>query len=154
MHIHDVDYVNSLLGLPDRVQATGRITEATGSYDVFHALYNYDGGPQVHIHGAWTMAQIAFTHGYEACFERGFLRFDGSQDPTLLVFDDLKEVKGRPAEFEAGDAYYDELAYFLECIESGEPPLLCPPQSARDSLSLVDQEVASIQSGQTVPGKA
>ena len=153
MHIHDVDYVNSLLGLPDQVQATGRITEVTGSYDLVHALFNYDGGPQVHIHGAWTMAQIPFNHGFEACFERGYLRFDGSQDPTLLIFDDLAEVKGRPAEFEAGDGYYNELVYFLDCVATGQPPTRCPPESARDSLALVDKEVASIESGQPVSGK-
>jgi len=153
VHIHDVDYVNALLGLPDRVQATARKSEATGYYDVIHALYNYDDGPQVHVHAGWSMAQTPFMAGFDAWFERGFLRYDGRYDPAFQVFDDLTEVKGRPVECEQGDAYYDEIVYFMNCVQTGQPPLECPPESARDSVALVDREVASIESGGAVIGK-
>jgi predicted dehydrogenase len=154
LHIHDVDYANYLLGLPDRVQAVGRRTEATGSYDIVHAAYSYDGGPQVHLHAGWSMAQIPFNYGFEAWFERGFLRLDGKADPRLMVFDDLEQVDGRPAEVEAGDAYYNEIAYFVRCVETGEPPAECPPRSARDSLALIKRELAAIESGVAVGGDA
>jgi predicted dehydrogenase len=149
LHIHDVDYVNSLLGMPDQVQATARITEATGAYDIVHAVYNYGDGPQVHIHAGWSMAQIPFNAGFDAWFERGFLRFDGGSDPPLLVFDDLVQANGRPAEYEKGDAYYNEIAYFVRCVAEGKSPEECPPESARDSLGLVNREIAAIESGQT-----
>ena len=152
LHIHDVDYAHSLLGLPDRVQAVGRVTEATGSYDIVHAAYSYEDGPQVHIHAGWSMAQIPFNHGFEAWFERGFLRFNGQADPRLTVFDDLERVDGRPAEVEPGDAYYNEIAYFCRCVERGEFPSECPPRSARDSLALIQREIAAIESGETVGG--
>ena len=153
LHIHDVDYVNYLLGLPDRVQAAACKTEATGSYDVIHAVFSYDDGPQVHIHGGWSMAQIPFNHGFDAWFERGFIRFNGKCDPALLVFDDLVKVNGHPVEYEKGDAYASEIAYFCQCVEEGQAPSECPPASARDSLGLVKKEIAAIESGQTVGGK-
>jgi predicted dehydrogenase len=153
LHIHDVDYVNDLLGPPDQIQATARKTGATGSYDVIHAIYNYAGGPQVHIHGGLSMAQIPFNHGFDAWFERGFIRFDGQSDPTLQVFDDLVHVQPRPAEFEKGDAYANEIAYFITCVEKGQPPAACPPESARASLGLVKKEIAAAESGQPVKGK-
>jgi predicted dehydrogenase len=152
LHIHDVDYANYLLGLPDRIQVVGRTTEATGSYDIVHAAYSYDGGPQVHIHAGWSMAQIPFNYGFEAWFERGFLRCDGKADPRLTVFDNLQHVDGRPAEVEPGDAYYNEIAYFVRCVEQDEPPAECPPRSARDSLALIKREIAAIESGETVSG--
>ena len=148
LHIHDVDYVHSLLGLPDRVQATGRATGATGGLDAVHALYDYDGGPQVHIVGGWSMAQIPFQAQFEAWFERGVLRYDGRSDPSLTVFDDLTQTLSQPAEFEPGDAYYNEIAYFCECLEKGIAPERCPARSARDSLALVAREIAAVE-GQT-----
>jgi predicted dehydrogenase len=153
LHVHDVDYVNSLLGAPDQVQAIARTTEATGYYDIVHAIYTYHDGPQVHIHAGWSMAQIPFNAGFDAWFERGFLRFDGRSDPSLLVYDDLVRANGRPPEYEKGDAYLNEIAYFLRCVEHGTPPAECPPGSARDSLKLVAAEVEAIERGQTVSGK-
>jgi predicted dehydrogenase len=151
LHIHDVDYANYLLGPPDRIQATGRKSEATGSYDIIHACYNYDNGPQVHIYAGWTLAQLPFHQGYEAWFERSVIRFDSRSDPTLQIYDDL--AQGRPAEYQKGDAYTNEIAYFLNCVAKGEPPAECPPESARDSVRLVKKELAAIESGQTVSGR-
>ncbi|MEA3345382.1 MAG: Gfo/Idh/MocA family oxidoreductase [Chloroflexota bacterium] len=167
LHIHDVDYVpapdrvqvNYLLGLPDHIQATARRSEATGSYDIIHAFYNYEEGPQVHIHAGWSMAQTPFFAAYDAWFEAGLIRFDSRRNPALQVFDDLVEVQGRPAEYEEGDAYANEISYFLRCVKNDERPIKCPPESARDSLGLVNpvcagrKEIEAIENGRTVNGK-
>jgi len=153
LHIHDVDYINYLLGQPDHVQASARKSEATGSYDIIHAIYTYQGGPQVHMHAGWSMAQIPFNHGFDAWFERGFLRFDGKNDPPLLLFDDLVQANGHAPEYEKGDAYANEIAYFARCVEQGQPPRECPPESARDSLALVKQEIAVVEGVQALKGK-
>jgi predicted dehydrogenase len=152
LHIHDVDYVHATLGPPDAIQATARRSEATGGYDVLHALFHYRHGPQVHIHAGWSMAQVPFQAGYDAWFERGFVRCDGRGDPPLLVFDDLERVNGRPADYEPGDAYLNEIAYFCRCVQESRPPDECPPESARGSLALIQAEIASIESGETVRG--
>jgi predicted dehydrogenase len=145
LHIHDVDFVNYMLGKPTKIQATARHSEATGSYDVIHALYEYAGGPQVHIHAGWSMAQIPFNAGFDAWFERGFIRFDGKADPNLLVFDGMVEVNGHKPEYEPGDAYANEIAYFLRCVEQGVQPDECPPASARGSIALISDEIAAIE---------
>jgi predicted dehydrogenase len=131
------------------VQAVARRTEATGSYDVIHAAYTYANGPQVHLHAGWSMAQIPFQAGYDAWFERGFLRYDGKVDPPLTVYDDLLRANGHPAEYERGNAYYNEIAYFCQCVETGAPPTECPPEEARGSLALIEREIAAIESGET-----
>jgi predicted dehydrogenase len=150
LHVHDVDFVNYLLGLPNSLQASRRISDPAGSYDVIHAVYHYEGGPQVHIHGGWGRAQTPFRAGFDAWFERGYLRLDPSHDPALVIYDDPVEAKGRPASFKQGDAYFNEIAYFLDCIEKDRPLDECPPESACASLALLDKELESIQSGQMV----
>jgi predicted dehydrogenase len=147
LHIHDVDYVQSLLGMPDRVQATGRATGATGGIDAVHALYEYEGGPQVHLVGGWSVAQIPFQAKFEAWFERGVLRYDGRGDPTLTLYADLEQTTPQPAEYEPGDAYYNEIAYFVDCLERGVEPERCPARSARDSLALVEREIVEMGGG-------
>jgi len=153
LHVHDVDFCQAMLGMPDRVEAVGRRLQASGAHEVVHALFDYEGGPQVHVHAGWSNAQIPFNAAFEAWFERGFLRFDGRGDPPLQVYDDLQRVSARPAEIEPGDAYYSEIAYFLDCVENDAPLAECSPESTRDSLRLIDLEIESIESGRALRGK-
>ncbi len=144
LHIHDVDFANFLLGMPAALHASRRVSEPAGLFDAIHATYEYAGGPQVHIHSGWGQAQIPFHAGYEAWFEHGFVRLDPSRQPALAVYEHLTTVEGKPAVYEAGDAYYNEIAYFLNCVQNDLPLLECPPESARDSLLLLEKELASI----------
>jgi predicted dehydrogenase len=151
LHIHDVDFVNYLLGKPERLYCSARKTGVTGAYDIIHTVLDYAGGPQVHIHAGWSAAQMPFVAVYDAWFERGFVRLDGRQDPALQVFEDPAKVEGRAAEYDkAHDAYYNEIAYFLNCVEKDIPPAECPPESACDSLGLIKKAIASVESGQSV----
>ena len=117
---------------------------------MIHALFSYDDGPQVHMHAGWSVAQIPFQAGYDAWFERGFIRYHGGD---LQVFDNLNKVEKKDAEYERGDAYHNEIAYLANCIEMGTPPTECMPESARDSVALIGKEIAAAQSGQTINGK-
>ena len=147
LHIHDVDFVHYLLGLPNMLCATARKSDATGTYDVIHTLFNYANGPQVHIHAGWSMAQTPFLAGYDAWFERGFIRLDPRLDPAPMVYSDLTKTNGVPADYVKGDAYYNEIAYFVDCVANGKPPAECPPESARDSLMLAKKAIQSAETG-------
>jgi predicted dehydrogenase len=143
LHIHDVDYVNAVLGRPDHLYATARQSEQAKSYDVLHAIFEYAGGPQVHMHAGWSVGQIPFQAGFEAWFDRAFVCFDQGK---LTVFDDPGKVSGHPAEFAPGDAYLNEIAYFLDCVETGAHPARCLPASTRDSIALIEKEIERIKS--------
>lgn len=143
LHIHDVDYVNAVFGVPDDLYATGRVTEEPESYDIIHACFTYDGGPQIHMHAGWSTAQVPFQAGFDAWFERGFVRY---ADWKLTVFDNLEQVNGYPADIEPGDGYLNEIAYFLDCVETGAALTRCLPESTRDSIALIDRETESIRS--------
>lgn len=146
LHIHDVDFVNSLLGVPTQIQASSRKASPESACESIHALYGYSGGPQVSLHAGWSEVQIPFHAGYEAWFEKGFLRFDPEKSPALAVYDDAVEVNESPAVYLAGDAYLNEIRYFLQCVENNQEPAECPPESARDSLVLLAREKAIIDS--------
>lgn len=151
LHIHDVDFVHYLLGKPNRLYSSGRKTAVTGTYDVAHTVFNYNDGPQVDIHAGWSYSQAPFIAIYDAWFERGLIRYDGRSSPALQVFENPNKVEGRAAEFDARtDAYYNEIAYFFDCVEKGVQPAECPPESARDSLGLIRNAIASIESGQAI----
>jgi predicted dehydrogenase len=144
LHIHDVDFVNSLLGAPEQIFASGRRAVPGAACEIIHALYRYPAGPQVSIHAGWSEVQIPFRAGYEAWFEKGFVRYDPGRDPALTVYDDAAHMNEQPAEYVPGDAYLNEIQYFLHCIENDQDPVECPPESARDSLILLDRERAVI----------
>ncbi len=150
LHIHDVDFVHYLLGKPDTVYATARKSDATGTYDVVHTVFTYEAGSQVHLHAGWSLAQTPFLAGYDAWFERGFVRLDPRLDPAVTVYADPVKANGQPAEYVKGDAYFNEIAYYVNCIETGAPPAECPPESARDSLWLARLAIESVESGQVI----
>lgn len=144
LHIHDVDYVNFLLGAPDKIQATSRRTSPGSACEVIQAVFSYTKGPMVSIHSGWSEVMIPFKAGYEAWFEKGFVRLDTDKTPVLTVFDDPHKLNPQPAVYTHGDAYFNEIQYFIHCVQSDEEPADCPPESARDSLVLLNRERTAI----------
>jgi predicted dehydrogenase len=140
LHIHDVDFVNYLLGTPQQILATGRRAVPGSACEVIHAIFRYAGGPQVSIHAGWSEVQIPFRAGYEAWFERGYLRLDPEKTPSLTIFTDAAQTVQQPALYTPGDAYLNEIQYFVDCVQNNQNPVECPPESARQSLVLLAEE--------------
>jgi predicted dehydrogenase len=138
LHIHDVDFVNATFGKPNEMYATGRISEGAKSYDVVHACFTYQDGPQVHMHAGWSAVQIPFQAGFEAWFDRALVTYDKGQ---LQAFTGTDRVEAITPETGTGDGYHEEIAYFLKCVETGTHPDLCDPASTRDSLALIAEEL-------------
>ena len=137
LHIHDVDYVNSVLGAPQELAASARSAVPGSACEIIHSVFDYASGPQVSIQAGWSEVQIPFRAGFEAWFEKGFLRYDPGVADSLVIFDDADKLHGQPAACPAGDAYLNEIQYFLDCVQQDREPLACPPESARDSLQLL-----------------
>jgi predicted dehydrogenase len=145
LHIHDVDYVGATLGRPDTLFAAGRQSEGAKSYDVIHAIFEYQDGPQVHMHAGWAPAKIPFSAGFEAWFDHAFVQY---RDGQLSVVPESEEVAKSIPDCPPGDGdgYRNEIAYFLQCVEQQTAPTRCLPTSTRDSLALIESELAAIQS--------
>jgi predicted dehydrogenase len=149
LHVHDVDFVNYLLGAPCAIQAAGvRSPEATG-HDLVAARFTYPEGLSVTVDGGWyAPGNYGFYARYEAVFEKGVVRYHGGMQPTLTVMrnDDTVET---PAV--SGDPYEAELRYFAECLLQGcNSAEQHPPESSVASLRLVEAEIQSMATGQPV----
>ncbi len=147
LHIHDVDYVNAVLGPPDHLTASGRRSSGAKSYDIIHALFSYEEGPQVHMHAGWSPAAIPFQAGYDAWFDKAFVRYVGGK---LQVHDENGPVEVRLDDDLSGDGYQSEIAYFLDCVRSDTEPVRCMPESTRDSMLLIKQELASMRASHKI----
>ena len=108
------------------------------------AAYRYRYVPRVTVEGGWMRAGLAFQASYDAWFEGGFLQYRGWETPTLTLYLNDAPEPTHP-EVAPGDAYTNELRYFLDCVATGTPPDRCLPRSARDSLALVLKEQESVR---------
>jgi predicted dehydrogenase len=150
LHIHDVDFVNHLLGTPVQLYATGARTPVTGGYDVITSMYTYADGASVTIDGGWYAApSFGFGATYLAVFEGGIVRYNGTAQPTLMVY---RNEGGAPEVPDvAGDAYYNEIEFFTKCLAEGRSPAtFLPASSSLQSLRLVEAEIRSIEAGAPV----
>ena len=150
LHIHDIDYCQYLLGIPQRVYAKGGMSVSRDlGYD--YALINLDYGNGLQVCAAthWTSVPIPFVARYEARFERAFLSCDSGRTPSLIIY---RQGAAQPESPNLGtrDAYYNEIRYFLDCVLTGSEPKRCPPQEARNSIALIKSAVASIERGELV----
>jgi predicted dehydrogenase len=137
LHIHDVDFVNSVFGAPQRLAAFGRRASPESACEVIQTVFSYAHGPFISIQAGWSEVQVPFNASYEAWFENGFVRFDPGASPSLLVYDQADRQNAQPAVYTPGDAYFNELQYFINCIQHNQDVVECPPESARDSLALL-----------------
>lgn len=131
--IHDIDFVQWVLGRPDSIEATV-LPGKQSAYDYVCARWNYDSGPEVKIEGGNRFhQQFPFEATYMASFEKASIRYVSSSEHISIATDsDITEVP-------AGDAmegYADELEYFVECIVQKAKPDKCLPQSALDSIQI------------------
>ncbi len=149
LHIHDVDFILSVFGTPNAVFARGMNMVSEGA-PVDHVETSYLYGDMVcTAQGGWVMPDgFPFEMGFQVLGTKGLLVFSLARDPALQFY----PADGEPMtpEYEAGTGYENELAYFVECIESGQPPERVTPQSARESVRIVKAEAESISSREMV----
>ncbi len=150
LHIHDVDFAQALLGIPERIYAQGGMSRGQDAgYDYVLSNLVYGDGQQVSATAHWTDAPLPFSAFFEARFEHAFIRYDRRQDPSFIVYDE-GAAEPRTPTFENPDAYVNEIRYFAERALANEPPAHCRAIEARNSVGLVLSEAASIECGEIV----
>lgn len=133
LHLHDVDYLVSLLGKPRAVSAHGFPLVSGGIDDVI-ASFQYPGGAVVTAEGSWTRANFSATA--VAVFAKGTLEIGGG-GVTLRRPDTSVTKLKTPGK---GSMYFNEIAYFAACVKQGKQPERALPVSTRDSVALVEKE--------------
>ena len=148
LHIHDTDFVQYLLGMPDRVHSSGMVSP-NGYVLYLSTQYGYDGRDFTITaqSGSIGTAGLMFEHGYDAYFEEGTLWFNSlSGHPVTLYTPDGKVSP----EINYPEAFTAEIAYAVDCLNQGVEPEILSGKSARDSLLICLKESESVKTGKTV----
>ena len=152
LHIHDIDYAQSLLGLPSQVYSQG---VCHGDHPLTHdsvmTSLDYGEGLQVSAFAQWIAAHIPFVARYDATFERACLRYDSSQSRPLTLYRADGKAPEAPEFSSSRTAYSEEVGYFLRCVLEDRPPERCSPEASRNSVGLVSAARVSRQQRVPVP---
>jgi predicted dehydrogenase len=131
--IHDIDFVQWVLGRPDSIEATV-LPGKQSAFDFVCARWNYASGPEVKIEGGNRFHhQFPFEAGYMANFEKASIRYSsGSEHISIATDSDITALPaGDPME-----GYAEEMEYFIHCLDQKTRPEACLPQSALESVQI------------------
>jgi predicted dehydrogenase len=166
LHIHDLDYLVWLLGMPATIAASG-VKTAKGALDnVFTTLSGQKGGAVSFAEGSLQMSSsFPFTIVMKVNCEGGCIEFNTRTAPTVLVAPDDGEVEhpdvpqpevpsagsaGTAGNIEALGGYFTEVQYFVDCVDKREPPTVVTPEEARLAVQLCLAATESAETGEPV----
>lgn len=149
LHIHDADFIASLWGLPPAVSTVAANRFSSGdAVDHVFTQYLYPGFACV-AEGGWGMpAGFPFQMAFQVLGDRGALVFNSAADPALVLY--TAEGEQVLPEVEPGAGYAREMAYFFQCLESGQAPTRVTPEDALQSVRLCAAERESARTGRPI----
>jgi predicted dehydrogenase len=146
LHVHDTDFVNYCLGLPEAVFSQGYKGPSGGiDHIATHYIYNQsDLSPLVSSEGSWTMQEgYGFNMSYTANFENGTLSYLLEQDETLKLFRSGSEPES--INLKEGMGYEFEIRTFVDEILSGNSTNLDLLRQASETVAIMEAEKTSIE---------
>ena len=146
LHVHDTDFVNYCLGLPEAVFSQGYKGPSGGiDHIATHYIYNQsDLSPLVSSEGSWTMQEgYGFNMSYTANFENGTLSYLLEQDETLKLFRSGSEPES--INLKEGMGYEFEIRTFVDEILSGNSTNLDLLRQASETVAIIEAEKTSIE---------
>lgn len=157
LHVHDLDYIYSLFGMPRAVYAVGATSEA-GAWD--HVVTSLDYGDR----RAVAEASYLMPEGYPFHSLFRLLGTDGCVEYRLRIggqVDRRQEAErefvffrpGQPPEeptYSDKDGYEAEIEYFVNCVRQGKQPEMATLEEARSVLQIALAARESLEGGQLV----
>jgi predicted dehydrogenase len=153
-----------LLGKPSAVRTLGHNDDAGLSHVSTHYLYT--NGPAVFAEGGGNIAPgYPFWMSFRAVFDKATVEFNSRSNPKLMVypwgdkpyqpdyeveFDAEASTQSTGANISELGAYWAEIRYLVNCINSGKKPTIVTPEEAKLTLRVVQAEVESGLSGKEI----
>jgi len=132
--IHDIDFVQWVLGKPDSIEAT-TLPGKQSAHDYVCALWNYRSGPYVKIEGGHRFHnQFPFEASFSANFEKVSIKYSSSNPEYITIGTDTETIQEPVGD--AMEGYAEELGYFVQCLELNVKPEMCLPESAIQSIRI------------------
>jgi predicted dehydrogenase len=161
LHIHDTDYIIHLLGTPKAVSSTA--TKDKSGYSHIFTTYTFP-GISVHAEGGWNYpASWGFRMAFQAVFEKGAVEMDSGTTPSMRVtMNDGQpealavdapgagESKSGTGNLSSLGGYFNELRYFIDCLEKRAAPKIATIDHGLESLRVALAELKSVQTGKPV----
>ena len=150
--VHDFDALNWLFGTPKSVYARGKELKP-GLWNDIHALVDY-GSTHSLVEGSEFMPQgYPFTAALKVLCEGGVVEFlfraggvsvEMGGGSSLIVHE---AGKAYPLTTKPGDAYDNQVAYFVDCVRKGITPAHGAPEQARLAVAMANAALRSMESG-------
>ncbi len=139
LHIHDLDFFQYMLGIPESLICYG-INVFSGGIDDSVTNYVYRDGTIVTSEGSW--ARDKWSCAMTAIFENGTIRVEAGE---VFLYQKDKPVK--KLKYKAGNCYFNEIAYFARCVKTGAKPEKALPESTLNTIRLIELEQKSALAG-------
>ena len=156
LHVHDLDYVYSLFGMPCRVYASGW-KSPDGCWNHICTELAWENGQtalcesSIAMTGAFPFTVEARINGERGTVDYAFSAGHNLHDGVAAARFQWYPADGEPAQLAPAkaDMYEAELSAFADAVETGaEPPI--PPAQTRQVLRIVLGVRASLESGMPV----
>lgn len=138
-HVHDVDMINYLFGIPEAVSSAGFNVFDGSGFDAVSTNYYYPDGKVINAQDDWTInGKYGFQMLYRVNFEKGSIIYDAGK---VTIY----PHEGDPIIPDLGneDGYLREIMYFASCVENDLPIEICTPESTAASIGIACAEVES-----------
>ena len=155
LHIHDLDYVIFLLGMPQSVSANRSQLNEQAVSDHFWANYHY-AGCDIKIESAWFQPPYPFSYGFRVLFEKGIIEYkdntftayeNGNEEPLKL---DCTKIDNTGESIPDSSAYDREIRYFFDCVKNDEPVSIVNREEIKNVLTVIDKAVLSAEQNKTI----
>ena len=158
MMIHDFDTLNWLFDAPRSVTAYGHLNPRSGGWDQTQVVVDY-GAASALVDGGMMMPEsYPFSSSLQVLCERGAVEYHfraggrsvetGGGVNDLIVYPaDGVSVR---IEVEQRDPYAAEVAYFVDCLTTGQPAHRATPEDARLALRVALAARESLEQGAKV----
>lgn len=152
LHIHDVDYVRYLMGVP--IDIKSEIPCVNQGREHIYTLYRYKDAV-VSIEGGWDYPSgFPFEMEYRVRFEKATVTYSSARNPSLLVYGEDGAVhepaiekaftsrsEGLGGNISTLGGYYNEIRYFIDCLKQGVEPEIAPLEEGIESFRLAVREI-------------
>lgn len=150
LHLHDVDFIRQLLGMPRAVTAFGaRGIRSDRGIDHVFARYDYGDGRLVTAEGGWSPAKgTPFEMSFLIVCRRMTLRLGA--DGYRIIHEDGRVESPDVTQPAGPTGWHVEIDHFLRALAEGRCPEMNPDEVV-EAIQLVEAEARSIETLQTIP---
>ena len=145
LSIHDVDYIVSVFGAPDRVEKTRSVYREDGRLTDAYRADLYYANACISAEAGWYSGKMPFSATFCVVFEQAVVLFDGTalhiyhatgESEEVDLTNDSNAISG--INITSGDGYFEELSYFKRCVQTNTPPTAVPKEEVLCVLSLAE----------------